>query len=163
MIHFHYFSSNINKTTMQNHIESKTHINKLTQPSQQKHKKIQTLTIKIPKSLRLDYLNDPFQRPETRTRTRKPISARMNTLELINIELLVDDPNREIDTIGRRQIDPDLIDVEPKEESLDLNALEVGDRAVAEFSGDLGLVVDQVLELDVAGLVQNDDESAVVG
>lgn len=87
----------------------------------------------------------------------------MNTLELINIELLVDDPNREIDAIGRRQIDPDLIDVEPKEKSLDLNALEIRDRAVAEFSGDLGLVVDQVLELDVAGLVQNDDESAVVG
>lgn len=86
----------------------------------------------------------------------------MNILELIDVELLVNNPNREVDAIGRRQIDLDFIDVEPKQEPLDLNPLQFRDRAVAELSGDGGLVVDQVLELNIAGLVQNDDESAIV-
>lgn len=86
----------------------------------------------------------------------------MNILELIDVELLVNNPNREVDAIGRRQIDLDFIDIEPKQEPLDLNPLQFRDRAVAELSGDGGLVVDQVLELNIAGLVQNDDESAIV-
>lgn len=86
----------------------------------------------------------------------------MNILELIDVELLVNNPHREVNTIGRRQVDPDFIHIEPKQEPLDLNPLQFRDRSVAELSGDGGLVVDQVLELNIAGLVQNDDESAIV-
>lgn len=85
----------------------------------------------------------------------------MNGLELVNVEFLVDDADLEVDAIGGGQIDPDLVDVEPDEEALDLNALEVGDGAIAELAGDLALVVDQVVELHVAGLLQNDDELAI--
>lgn len=76
----------------------------------------------------------------------------MNSLELVNIELLVDNPNLEVDRIVGRQIDLDLIDVEPKKEPLHLNTLELGDGAVTDSSGYGLLVVDEVVELDGAGL-----------
>ena len=93
---------------------------------------------------------------------REGFAAGANGFELVNVEFLVDDADLEVDAVGGRQIDLDLIDVEPDEEALDLNALEVGDGAIAELAGDLALVVNQVIELYVAGLRQNDDELAIL-
>lgn len=82
----------------------------------------------------------------------------MNGLELVNAEFLVDDANLEVDVAGRGQIDPDLVDVEPEEKALHLDALQIRDGAIAEFAGDFFFVVHQVLELYVAGLRQSDGE-----
>lgn len=98
-----------------------------------------------------------------RGRRSQGFAARPNRFELVNVKPLVDDPNLEVDTIRRRQIDPDLVNVEPNQQPLDLYPLEVGDGAVAELTGDGLLVVNHVVELDVARLGQIDDESAVVG
>jgi hypothetical protein len=87
----------------------------------------------------------------------------MDGLELTQIERLVDEPNLKVYTIGGGQIDPDLVHVKPQEEPLDLNALEAGDGPVAELAGDGLVVIDQVLELHVAGIGQEDDEPAVIG
>lgn len=46
---------------------------------------------------------------------------------------------------------------------MDLNTLEFGDRAVLELPSDFLVVVDQIIELDVTGLVELDDEGSVVG
>lgn len=86
----------------------------------------------------------------------------MNGLELVNVEFLVDDADLEVDAVGRGQIDPDLVDVEPEEKALHLDALQIRDGAVAEFAGDFFVVVNKVLELYVAGLGQNDDELTVL-
>lgn len=91
------------------------------------------------------------------------ITARVNGLELVNIKLLVDKPDLEVDGIGGRQIDLDLIYIEPEEETLHLDALELGDGAVADSSRYGLVVVDEVVELDGAGLGEVDDEAAVVG
>ena len=93
---------------------------------------------------------------------REGFAAGTNGFELVNVEFLVDDADLEVDAVGGWQIDPDLVDVEPDEEALDLNALEIGDGAIAELAGDLALVVNQVIELYVAGLRQNDDELPVL-
>lgn len=90
------------------------------------------------------------------------VATRVNGFELVNVELLVDESNLEVDAIRRREIDADLVDVEPQEETLHLDSLEVGDGTVAQLSRNGFVVVDEVIELDVAGLIQNDDESAVV-
>ena len=87
----------------------------------------------------------------------------MDGLKLTQIELLVDDPNLKVYAIGGGQIDPDLVHVKPQEEPLDLNALEAGDRPVAELAGDGLVVIDQVVELHVARIGQVDDEPAVGG
>ena len=87
----------------------------------------------------------------------------MNGLKLVNTELLVDEADLEVNRIGGRQIDLYFIDIEPEEESLDLNSLQVGDGAKFEGSGDALLVVDQVIELDIAGLVELHHEAPVVG
>jgi len=86
----------------------------------------------------------------------------MNGLELVNVEFLVDDADLEVDAVGRGQIDPDLVHVEPQEKALHLDSLQIRDGAIAEFAGDFFVVVNQVLELYVAGLRQNDDELTVL-
>lgn len=86
----------------------------------------------------------------------------MNGLKLSNTELLVDETDLEVNRIRGRQIDLDFIDIEPDEESLDLDAFEVSDGAELECSGDALVVVDQVLELDIAGLVELHHEGPVV-
>ena len=86
----------------------------------------------------------------------------MNDLELVNVELLVDQSKLEINGIRRWQIHLDLIDIEPKEEAMHLNAFQIGYGAITQFSGYGLFVVDQVLELNVARALQNDDESTVV-
>jgi len=82
----------------------------------------------------------------------------MNGLELVNVEFLVDDADLEVDAVGRGQIDPDLVDVEPEEKALHLNALQIRDGAIAEFAGDFFLVVHQVIELYVTGIRQKHHE-----
>lgn len=92
------------------------------------------------------------------------IFARTNGQELIKLELLVDNPDSEVNTLGRRQVNLNLIDIEPeKVESLNLNPLQIGDRTDAELPSNLLLVVDQVIELYVTGILQIDLEIAVVG
>lgn len=82
----------------------------------------------------------------------------MDGLELVNVELLVDKPNLEIDRTGRWQIDGDLIYIKPKQESLHLNTFQFSNGTITQFTGDGLIVVDQVLELNVARAVQRDDE-----
>lgn len=86
----------------------------------------------------------------------------MDSFELAHVELLIDQSNLEVNRIRRRQIDLDLVNIEPEQESLNLNTLEIGDGAVTELSSDDLVVIDQVVELDVAGGGQIDDEGAVV-
>lgn len=85
----------------------------------------------------------------------------MDGLELTYIQLLVDEPHLKVNTTGWGQIDPDLVHVEPQEEPLDLNALEASDGTVAELTRDGLVVVDHVIEFNVAGISQTDDEPAV--
>lgn len=87
----------------------------------------------------------------------------MDGLELFHFELLVDDSHLEVNAIGGRQIDLDLVHIEPKQKPLHLDSIQVGDRPVTELASDGLLVVDQVLELNVARFLQMDDESAIVG
>lgn len=87
----------------------------------------------------------------------------MNRLELSNIQPLVNKPDLKINTTGRRQIDPNLIHVEPNKESLDLDPLKIRNRPVFEDPGDPVGIVDEVVELDVAGGAEIDGEGAVVG
>lgn len=54
-------------------------------------------------------------------------TARMNSFKLMNTELLVDETNLKVNRIGRRQIDLDFIDIEPKEQSLHLNPFQISD------------------------------------
>lgn len=107
------------------------------------------------------YLDPPHPRPAAGT-GGDLVPARADGLELIHVELLVDDPDLEVDGVGGGEVDPDLVDVEPEQEALHLDPLEVGDGAVAELPRDPAVVVDEVVELDVAGLVQVDGELAVV-
>lgn len=86
----------------------------------------------------------------------------MNGFELVNIELLVNESNLEINGIRRWQIDLDLIYIEPQEEAFNLYTFQIGYGAITKFSGDGLIVVNQVVELNVARTIQNDDESAVV-
>lgn len=86
----------------------------------------------------------------------------MDGLELVNVELLVDESNLEIYGVGGWQIDLDLIHIEPQEEPLHLNAFQIGNGAITQFSGDGLFVVDQVLKLNVARAVQHDDEPPII-
>ena len=86
----------------------------------------------------------------------------MDGIELVNVELLIDESNLEIDGTRRWQIHLDLIHIEPQEEALHLNAFQITNGAITQFSSDGLFVVDQVLELNVARALQNDDESTVV-
>lgn len=75
----------------------------------------------------------------------------MHSLELVNTKLLVDKPNLEVDRIRGRQIDLDLIHIQPDKEPLHLNALELGDGAVADASGHGPVVANAIVEFDFAG------------
>lgn len=89
--------------------------------------------------------------PGPTTRLRKPIiAAGMNGLELTNIKLLVNDAHLKINRIRRRQINSDLINIEPKQEPLNLNALQVRNGPDTDLASDRLLIIDQVIELDVA-------------
>ncbi len=90
-------------------------------------------------------------------------ATRFDGFELINIKLLVNNPNLEIDIVGGRQIDLDFINIEPEEEPLDLNTMEIRDGTHLKLAGDLAFVVDQVIEVDVTRVLELDDEAAVVG
>ena len=96
-------------------------------------------------------------------RNRDSLVARTNGLKLLNIELLVDKPHQKIYTIGGGQINFDLVNIEPQEESLDLDPLQIGDGAVLESAGDGSFVVDQVIELYVTRALQTDHEFAIFG
>lgn len=87
----------------------------------------------------------------------------MDGLELTHIELLVDDADLEVNVVGGRQIDLDLVHIEPKKEPLYLNAFQVGDRPVTELSRDSLLIVHQVVKLNIARILQMDDELTVIG
>jgi len=84
-------------------------------------------------------------------------------LELIDSELLRDPPNLKVDVVRGREIDLDRVDIEPKQELSDLNPLQLVDAAVLDDAGDVGVVVDEVLEVDVAGGLELDLEAAVPG
>lgn len=100
--------------------------------------------------------------PGRSTRARNAVTARMDGKELFDVELPVDETHLEVNFIGRRQIDPDLVDVEPHEELADLNAIEVGDASECDMASDSAFVVDQVIELHVAWLRELHHEGAVV-
>lgn len=88
----------------------------------------------------------------------------MERLEVRGGELARDPPDVEVDVARRRgQVDLDADDVEPDEEAADLDALEVGEGAVAENPRDVGLEVGEVLEVYVAGPREVDGEAAVAG
>lgn len=87
----------------------------------------------------------------------------MNGQKLIHIELLVDNPNLKIYIIRRRQVNLNLVHVEPEPESLHLNPVQIGDGSDPQLPRDLLLVVHQVIELHVAGLLEVDLEGAVIG
>lgn len=91
------------------------------------------------------------------------LAARVDLPELGNIELLGYNPHMEVDVIGRWEIDLDLIHVEPKEKSLHLNALEIFYPTVHDGARDPTVVVDQILELDVARLFKFHHKIIVVG
>jgi len=69
----------------------------------------------------------------------------------------------EVDEAGGGDVDADAHDFEPEEEILGLEAREGVDHAAAEVAGDVALVMQLVLELGVAGLVEVDPEAAVMG
>ena len=69
----------------------------------------------------------------------------------------------EVDEAGGGDVDSDAHDLEPEEEILGLEAREGVDHAAAEVTGDVALVMQLVLELGVAGLVEVDPEAAVMG
>nr|GMD26099.1 hypothetical protein Iba_chr08dCG1040 [Ipomoea batatas] len=71
--------------------------------------------------------NSPHFDQSGNTKSQGAILASVNGLKLIHIELLVNNPNLKIYTIGRRQVNPNLVHVEPEPESLHLNPVQVGD------------------------------------
>ena len=99
----------------------------------------------------------------TTARNRYSLAAGTNCLELLNIELLVDKSDLKIYTIGGRQIYFNLINIEPEEESLNFNPLQIGDGSVLENAGDGNIVVDQVIELYVTRPLQIHREFAIFG
>lgn len=78
-------------------------------------------------------------------------------------EALVDGADVEVDEAGGGDIDADAHDLEPEEEIQGLEAREGVDHATAEVARDVALVMQLVLELGVAGLVEVDPEAAVMG
>lgn len=49
----------------------------------------------------------------------------MNSFKLINIKLLINNPNLKVNTIGRRQINPNFINIKPNKNTLNLNTLKI--------------------------------------
>ena len=78
-------------------------------------------------------------------------------------EALVGGADVEADEAGGGDVDADAHDLEPEEEILGLEAREGVDHAAADVARDVALVMQLVLELGVAGLVEMDPEAAVMG
>jgi len=90
------------------------------------------------------------------------VLAGVERLEVVGGELARDPPDVDVDVARRRgQVDLDADHVVPDEEAADLDALEVGEGAVAEHPRDVGVKVGEVLEVDVAGAREVDGEAAV--
>lgn len=89
--------------------------------------------------------------------------TRMHLLKLTHIQLLIHKPNPKINTIGRRQIDFDLINPQPKKELLHLNPIQIANGPVLQLPSYLLLVVNGVIEMDVTCLFELNDEAAVIG
>lgn len=85
----------------------------------------------------------------------------MHRPELLDAELARDPPDMEVYILGGWEVDLDGVDVQPNQEPADLDSLEVLDAAVPDDAGDLGLVVDEILEVDVARAVDIDREAPV--
>lgn len=84
-------------------------------------------------------------------------------LKLGDTKLAGDPADLEVDVVGGREVDSDLVHIKPEDELLHLDALEASDGAVLEDAGDLPVVVDKVVEVQVAGLLEPHHEAAVVG
>lgn len=86
----------------------------------------------------------------------------MDSLELSEVEFLVDDANLEVNRAGGRQIDSDLINIEPEQEPLHLDSLQVGDGTVTNLASDGLLVVDRVIKVNITGVRQRNDEPSII-
>lgn len=75
-------------------------------------------------------------------------------------ELLVDDADVEMNHTRGGQIETDALDRKPKKELLRRNPGQFSDLAVAEYAGDVEIIVNFVLELGIARLVEEDLEPA---
>lgn len=84
-------------------------------------------------------------------------------LKLGDTKLAGDPADLEVDVVGGWEVDSDFVHIKPEDELLHLYALEAGDGAVFEDAGDLPVVVDKVVEVQVAGLLELHHEAAVVG
>lgn len=80
------------------------------------------------------------------------ISASMNGLKLRDIKLLIYNPNSKIYAICRRQINFDFINIEPKQESFNLNTLEISNWPNIQFPRDVLFVINQVIKLHITRL-----------
>lgn len=90
--------------------------------------------------------------------------ARLHTLKLSNIKLPADEPHLNKNTLRRRQIDHlNVVDIEPHEEPLDLNSLDIANESILKLPRDTSFVVDQVVEVDVTRVAELDGECPVRG
>lgn len=89
--------------------------------------------------------------------------AGADRLKLGDTKLAGNPADLEVDVVGWREVNSDLVHIKPENELLHLDALEAGDGAVLEDARDLPVVVDKVFELQVAGLLELHHEPAVVG
>lgn len=87
----------------------------------------------------------------------------MHGLELPYRQLPGDPPDLKVDEIGRGEVDLDGINIKPYEEAADLDAFQVIDAAVVDGTSDERLVVDEVIEIDVAGSGEVDNEATIIG
>lgn len=87
----------------------------------------------------------------------------MDGLELVDVELLVDKPNLEVDVIRRRQIDSDFLHIQPEKKFLNLDAVQISDGAILELSSNGLVIINQVIEMDVTGFGQMNDELTIGG
>ena len=88
--------------------------------------------------------------------------AGRDVLELIGGELLGQGAHEEFDG-ARLVVGLDSGDGEPQEELLGLDSGDVGDGSVGKLAGDEGVVIDEAVEVDVAGASELDAEGAVIG
>lgn len=75
-------------------------------------------------------------------------------------ELLVHNADVEMNYTRSGQIDANSLNRKPKKELLRRNSGQFSDLAVAEAAGDVEIIVNLILELGIAGLVEKDLESA---
>lgn len=87
--------------------------------------------------------------------------TRANNLKLFGRKFLTDNPNLEFDGVPIRMSD-NPSNRNPKEQLLGLNSGDIGDLAVTEFALDGLVVVNEAVELDVAGGLELDLEASIV-